>query len=79
MKYICEIDVPWDGEDWRLELYCGKECNWLEDKENRNGSKYPFCNVFRKKLKLDIMPYELPAIFRCDECRYVFYPAPDGT
>jgi hypothetical protein len=79
MKYICEIDVPWDGEDHCLELYCGRDCGWLEKKENKNRDNFPFCNVFHEKLKLDIALYEMPGILRCNKCRWAFYPAPDES
>jgi hypothetical protein len=76
MKYICEIDVAWDGDDRKNELYCGKECPWYDKNEKKSGGMTHFCHVFHKKLKLEIMPYELPAVLRCDECRGAFYPDP---
>jgi hypothetical protein len=79
MKYICEIDVAWDGDDYNEKLYCGRDCVWMENKENKNGYKFPFCNVFYEKLKLDIALYEMPGILRCNKCRWAFYQDPKAS
>ena len=76
MKYICEIDVAYVEGAANPEESCGRECVYHE-KKNKSRGAYPYCNLFRKRLRLDRMPYELPAVIRCDECRRAFYPAPD--
>jgi hypothetical protein len=76
MRYICEIDVA-DNEG-AAELYCGRNCDRYEIKETGRGGK-PFCGLFRKELRLDSKPYEPSGVFRCDECLYSFYPAPEDV
>ena len=75
MKYICEIDVAHEDGDIGEHWYCGRDCGPLLTKEDKRG-EYPYCAIFNTRLELEEMPYELPAVLRCANCRGAFYPAP---
>jgi hypothetical protein len=77
MRFICEIDVATDETGRGEYPYCGC-CDWMVSSEKEGGGCFPHCNAFKVNLKLDEMLYELPAIQRCEKCRWIFHPAPEG-